>query len=93
MPPRRRAARRVAEVGDRGAGRTITPSLRRGTEPLLPELYEQGRRRAVAGLREFKERNAARPLPESCPYSLDDTCRHDRYPPSRRGLSDDGAEA
>ncbi len=71
----------------------ITPTLRRDAEALLPRLYEQGRRRAAAGLREFGEHEAARALPDVCPYPLDRICQHDWYPANRHGLGDESGGA
>jgi hypothetical protein len=59
----------------------ISPSLRRDAEQILDKLYTDGRKRAAAALRRHGEPAAADALPPVCPYSLDDICREDWYPP------------
>jgi hypothetical protein len=59
----------------------ISPSLRRDAEQILDKLYADGRKRAAAALRRYGEPAAADALPPVCPYSLDDICREDWYPP------------
>jgi hypothetical protein len=59
----------------------ISPSLRRDAEQILDRLYADGRKRAAAALRRYGEPAAADALPPVCPYSLDDVCREDWYPP------------
>lgn len=59
----------------------LTPTLRRDIEATLQSLYEDGRRRAEAGLRRYGEADAIASLPPECPYTLDEICRQDWYPP------------
>jgi hypothetical protein len=59
----------------------LTPTLRRDAETILPRLYADGRRQAALGLRQHGEAEAAGRLPANCPYSLDEICRQDWYPP------------
>ncbi|HJU15641.1 MAG TPA: DUF29 family protein [Stellaceae bacterium] len=59
----------------------LTPSPRHDAEALLPRLYADGRRQAALGLRQHGEGEAATQLPAECPYSLDEICRQDWYPP------------
>ncbi|MGH7096715.1 MAG: DUF29 family protein [Stellaceae bacterium] len=69
----------------------LTPALRHDAEAVLPRLYSDGRRQAALGLRQRGEAEAADRLPAQCPYTLDETCRQDWYPPAL-DLSDSGSE-
>ncbi|HZU91490.1 MAG TPA: DUF29 domain-containing protein [Stellaceae bacterium] len=74
---------RMATIAEARAGLsdTLTPSLRHDAEAILPRLYADGRRQAALGLRQHGENEAAARLPAECPYSLDEICRQDWYPP------------
>ncbi|HEX6143468.1 MAG TPA: DUF29 domain-containing protein [Geminicoccaceae bacterium] len=49
----------------------LSATLRRDLERHLPVLYLRARRHLVQKLEAHGEREAARPLPETCPYTLD----------------------
>lgn len=68
----------------------ITPSLRREVEAGLERTYGQGRRNAERALEKYGEREAAKALPATCPYTLDQLVTHDWYPDNRHGLDADG---
>jgi hypothetical protein len=71
----------------------ITATLRREVEAELAKTYQQGRRRAEAALIRHGEREAARALPATCPYSFDQIVGHDWYPDNRHGIVDDVSDA
>ena len=50
----------------------MSPTLRRDVEAALVRLYVGARRSAALALRRYGEEEAARGLPEKCPYSLDE---------------------
>ena len=50
----------------------------------LPELHAAARQLAVLGLDEFAEEEAARLLPERCPFTLDQILQQD-WSPERAG--------
>ena len=60
----------------------LTATLRHDVEAGLEGLYAEGRRRAVRGLTRHGEEAAAEQLPTARPWSLDDICREDWYPPA-----------
>jgi hypothetical protein len=47
----------------------------------LDQLYAQARKLAIKGLTRYAEAEAARLLPETCPWTVDDILRDDWYPP------------
>jgi len=55
-----------------GARRRLTPAIRREIEPVLDEIYSEGRRRAARGLLAYGEQEAATGLPTHCPWTLDE---------------------
>jgi hypothetical protein len=59
----------------------LTPTIRRDVEQHLARLYRSARRRAILGLEECAEEEAARLLPGASPWLLDDVRRDDWYPP------------
>jgi Domain of unknown function DUF29 len=71
----------------------ITATLRRDVDAEFAKTYQQGRRRAEAALMRHGEREAARALPATCPYSFDEIVSHDWYPDNRHGIVDDLADA
>jgi hypothetical protein len=50
----------------------LSATLRRDLERRLPVLFRSARRQAARRLEQHGEDEAARRLPEICPYSLDD---------------------
>ena len=66
----------------------LTAALRRDAEAALGLLYEQSRRRARAALNEHGDRDAAKSLPATCPYSFDQIVSHDWYPANHHGIVD-----
>lgn len=67
----------------------LTGALRRDALSQLEKLYRQARLQAAAGLRAHGELEAARALPETCPYTLDPVLAEGWYPASRHGLVDE----
>lgn len=49
----------------------LTPSLRPRVEQALSRLYAQARRNTARALETYGEHAAAAALPETCPYTLD----------------------
>jgi hypothetical protein len=72
----------------------LTASMRLDVENALPKLFGRARRDAAFALDKHGELDAAKALPATCPYSLDQVATHDWYPKSRHGLdADDGPAA
>jgi len=67
----------------------ITASMSPDVAADLDKLFGRARRAAASGLIKHGEREAARALPTSCPYSFEQILDQDWYPPSRHGLVDD----
>lgn len=67
----------------------ITASMRPDVAADLDKLFGRARRAAALGLRRHGENEAAKALPATCPYSLDQIVSHDWYPASRHGILDD----
>lgn len=61
----------------------LTATLRRDLRTRLPRLYVEARRAAILALEDYAEAEAARLLPETNPWTLDDVLREDWYPESR----------
>jgi hypothetical protein len=64
-----------AQLGDK-----LSPTLRRGLQTRLPQLYDQARELAELSLREFGEDAAANHLPAACPYKLAQIIERGWYP-------------
>lgn len=60
----------------------LTATLRRHLRTNLDRLYRDARRATILALDDYAEEEAARLLPETCPWTLDDILRDDWYPPS-----------
>ena len=58
----------------------LTPSIRRLVEPALPKLYAKARRRAARDLEAYDEMAALAPLPDDCPWTLDQLLEDAWYP-------------
>lgn len=69
--------------------RRITTTVRREVEPGLSDLYRRAQRNAKLALLDYGEADAARALPEVCPYAFDDLLADEWWPASRHGLRDD----
>jgi hypothetical protein len=67
----------------------MTPTIRRDAEALLSTLYDRARRRVARDLAAHGERDAARALPGTCPYGLDDVLADEWWPANRHGLTDE----
>ena len=67
----------------------ITASMRPDVAADLAKLFGRARRDAALGLRRHGEHEAAKALPTSCPYSLDQIVSQDWYPTNRHGIVDD----
>lgn len=68
---------------------SLTSTIRQDTASRLPRLHRQALRAARAALLQEREIEAARALPEECPYALDDLLTDDWYPANRHGLVDE----
>lgn len=66
----------------------LTASVRNAITPLLGKLFENARDLAKRDLLSYGEPNAARALPETCPYTLDQLTDKAWYPANRHGLVD-----
>lgn len=64
-------------------------SVRNAVQPLLSQLFADARRSAALDLEQHGEPAAARALPETCPYTLDQLTDKSWYPANRHGLVDD----
>lgn len=67
----------------------MTVSMRPDVAADLPKLFRRARRDAAHALDKHGERDAAKALPATCPYSFDEIVTHDWYPANRHGLIDD----
>ena len=67
----------------------ITASMGPDVAADLEKLFGRARRDAVSGLARHGEHEAAKALPTTCPYNLDQIASHDWYPQNRHGLVDD----
>ena len=67
----------------------LTASMRPDVEAGLRKLFGRGRRAAALGLSQHGEVEAAKALPATCPYDLDQIVGHDWYPANRHGLVDE----
>ena len=72
-----------AELADR-----VTVTLRRDMEVSLPQLFDRARRKVERAMRSYGEVDAARSLPSSCPYSVEELLGDNWYPRNRHGISD-----
>jgi Domain of unknown function DUF29 len=85
--PRRQSMISVVEA--RGEiERRLTATIRREVEPALAERYRRARRKAELALLDHGEADAARVLPDACPYALDDLLADEWWPVNHHGLSD-----
>jgi hypothetical protein len=87
--PRRGWRRSIADAR-LALSRKLSRSLRRDLRQQLPTLYRHARKLAVLGMEEYAEDEAARLLPETSPFSLDDVLREDWYPEPLTGHPDAG---
>ena len=67
----------------------ITVSMHPDVAAELAKLFGRGRRDAALGLARHGEREAAKALPVTCPYTFDQIVSHDWYPENRHGIVDD----
>ncbi|HET6469203.1 MAG TPA: DUF29 domain-containing protein, partial [Geminicoccaceae bacterium] len=67
----------------------LTPTIRLAAADVLPRLYRQARAGAALALAEHGEADAARGLPETCPWSLDQLLDETWLPANRHGLEDE----
>ena len=86
--PRLQWRRSVNEARDEVADH-LTAALRRDLEPDVATQFERGRRNAELAMIEHGERQAAKALPRTCPYDLDQIVGHDWFPANRHGLVDE----
>jgi hypothetical protein len=64
-------------------------AIRREVEPTLADLYRRSRRKAELALTSQREADAARVLPDACPYAFADLVADEWWPANRHGLSED----
>jgi hypothetical protein len=69
--------------------RRISATIRREVEPALPDLYRRARRKAELALAGHGDADAARVLPDGCPYAFDDLLADEWWPVNRHGLRDE----
>jgi len=69
--------------------RRMTPTIRSEVEPALPNRYRRARRKAELALAGHGEKDAARALPQDCPYRFDQLLADEWWPANRHGLRDD----
>jgi hypothetical protein len=67
----------------------LTTALRHDLEPDVATQFDRGRRNAGLAMIEHGKREAAKALPRTCPYDLDQILDHDWYPANRHGLVDE----
>ena len=67
----------------------LTTSLVNAVEPDLDELYNDGRDAAKRELAGFDEAEAAKALPDRCPYTLEQLLTKRWYPTNRHGHVDE----
>jgi hypothetical protein len=67
----------------------LTRSLVKSVEPDLDDLYNDGRDAARRDLAGFGETEAAKALPDTCPYTFEQLLTKRWYPANRHGLVDD----
>ena len=72
----------------RDVRRRLTPTIRTAVEGQLANLYAAARRDAELGLLDHGEGDAARSLPQDCPYAFDDLLTDEWWPANRHGLRD-----
>jgi hypothetical protein len=81
----------ISVVDARGeVERRMTATIRREVEPALAGLYRRSRRKAELALAGHGEGDAARALPDACPYVLDDLLADEWWPANPCGLANDG---
>ena len=73
----------------RDVRRRMTPTIWKAVENQLAKLHAAARRDAELGLLDHGEADAARSLPQDCPYALDDLLADEWWPANRHGLRDD----
>ncbi|HYZ25805.1 MAG TPA: DUF29 domain-containing protein [Geminicoccaceae bacterium] len=79
----------ISVVDARGEiARRMTATIRREVAPALADCYGRARRKAELALLDHGEADAARALPDACPYALDDLLADEWWPSNRHGLSD-----
>jgi hypothetical protein len=79
----------ISVVEARGEiGRRLTATIRREVEPALAEPYRRARRKSELALLDHGESDAARGLPDACPYGFDDLVADEWWPANRHGLTD-----
>lgn len=79
----------ISVVEARGeAERRLTATIRREVEPALADRYRRARRKAELALLDHGEADAARALPDACPYAFDDLLADEWWPANRHGLAD-----
>jgi hypothetical protein len=87
-PPRRKWEVSIIDAQNQ-IDSDMTPSLRPEAEQSLARVYNGARRLAAAELRAHDEPEAARALPATCPYTLDQLLDETWRPTNRHGLADE----
>lgn len=67
----------------------LSPSVSAVIAPSLERLFAEAKRTAARDLADASEIEAAKALPETCPYTLDQLLGEDWRPANRHGLVDD----
>jgi hypothetical protein len=73
----------------RAIRRRLTPAIRLEVQRQLSALYAGAKRDAELGLLDYGEADAARALPQDCPYGFADLVADEWWPTNRHGLRDD----
>jgi hypothetical protein len=80
----------ISVVDGRGEiERRMTATIRNEVEPTLGKRYRRARRKAELALAADGEKEAARALPDDCPYDFDDLIADEWWPANRHGLHHD----
>jgi hypothetical protein len=69
--------------------RRMTATIHLAVEEELPRIFRRARRNAALGLFDHGEVEAAKTLPEACPWPLDRLLDEDWLPANRHGLVDE----
>lgn len=67
----------------------LTVTIQHEVEGELPRLYARARAKAANGLSAHGERDAAKALPDRCPYAFNELSTDDWYPVNLHGIVDD----
>lgn len=79
----------ISVVDARGEiARRMSATVRREVAPALADRYSRARRKAELAILDHRDADAARALPDACPYALDDLLADEGWPSNRHGFVD-----